>query len=707
MATRNNDSGKQRDKKTLTTGILGVFYESPNKEFNYKQVSTKLGYTEPSSRTLINQVMCELAKAGTLRETSRGKFKLKAKTGKVVGTVEITKTGNAFVVSDELSDDVFVSFKNLNSAFDGDTVQVSLYAMRRSGRLEGEVVAILQRARTQFVGTIRTAGHYSFMIPDSQKVLYDILIPSDKLMGAKPDQKVLVEIEEWTTSRRQNPVGRVVEILGDAGENETEMHAILAEFGLPAKFGKDIDAEANKIKFEINDYDLKTREDFRNVTTFTIDPADAKDFDDALSFQNLPNGNYEVGVHIADVTHYLHENTALDEEAFNRATSVYLVDRTVPMLPERLSNFLCSLRPDEEKFCFSVIFQINDEAEILDYRIAKTIICSNRRFAYEEAQEIIETQKGDFAKEILKLNELAKKLRSARFQRGAFNFDHKEVKFILDENSRPTGVYFKESKEANNLIEEFMLLANRKVAEFIGKQKRLPFVYRVHAEPNYEKLSNFSTFITRFGYAIDMTSSMSLSSSLNNLVNDVKGKPEQNIIENLAVRAMAKAVYSTKNIGHYGLAFDFYSHFTSPIRRYPDVLTHRLLYSYLRNQNPDTENLELKCKHCSYKEQQAVLAERSSIKYKQAEFLQDKIGEIFDGVISGVQEYGFFVELKDSACEGLVHVRNLVDDDYEYIAEEYCLQGDFSGKIYRLGDKVKVRITEVNLEKKQIDMDLA
>ncbi len=435
MPRKTNDDNLGRDKKTLTSGIMGVFYENPNKEFNYKQISTKLGYTEPSSRTLINQILCELTKAGTLKEASRGKFKLKAKSGKVVGTLEITKTGNAFVTSEELSEDIFVSFKNLNSAFDGDTVKVSLYARKSSNRLEGEVVEVIRRARTQFVGTIRTAGHYSFMIPDSQKVMYDILIPSDRLMGAKEDQKVLVEIEEWPNGR-QNPVGKVIEVLGEAGDNNTEMHAILAEYGLPAKFSEDIEREANRIKFEITDYDLKTREDFRNAPTFTIDPADAKDFDDALSFEKLDNGNYRIGVHIADVTHYMRENTPLDDEAFNRATSVYLVDRTVPMLPERLCNFLCSLRPNEDKFCFSAVFEMNDKAEVLSFKPMKTIISSDRRFAYEEAQEIIETGKGDFAEEILKLNELAKILRSARFQKGAFNFEHKEVKFVLDDDAR-------------------------------------------------------------------------------------------------------------------------------------------------------------------------------------------------------------------------------------------------------------------------------
>lgn len=699
--------GKGLNKKTLTAKILSIFSSSPQKEYNYKQLSGLLNITESAQRAMVSKILDELTNAGSLKESSRGKYRLKSKVGFIVGEIDLNKTGNAFVVSDDITEDVFVSFANLNTALHRDTVKVSLYAKRSGNRVEGEVVEIIKRSTDRFVGTIEKAGSYAFLIPDSYKMIFDIFIPADGLNGAKDGEKAVVQITEWHR-KSKNPTGKVVEILGNPGDNEVEMHAILAEFGLPAKFDPEIEKAANKIKEEFTQFDYETRTDYRNILTFTIDPEDAKDFDDAISFEFAGENKYKVGVHIADVSHYLLPGTELDKEAYNRATSVYLVDRVVPMLPERLSNFLCSLRPNEDKLCFSVIFEMNEKAEVLGFEIQKTIINSDRRFAYEDAQQVIETGKGDLAKELLIINDLAKILRKKRLEKGAFNFEHDEVKFILGENAIPTGVYFKESKEANNLIEEFMLLANRTVAEFIGAaQKPKDFVYRIHAEPNMEKLENFSGFIARFGYKIDTSNNIALSKSMNEIVKNVSGKPEQNIIENLAIRSMSKAVYTTKNIGHYGLAFDYYTHFTSPIRRYPDVLVHRLLFDYLKKRNPDTSNLESKCKYCSYQEQQAVMAERSSIKYKQVEFLQDKIGQVFEGVISGVTEWGFFVQLKENACEGLVHMRTLNDDMYIYDQEDYCIYGRYNKKKYQLGALVNVVITNVSLQKKQIDFELA
>ncbi len=695
---------KGLNKKTITSKILGIFSSSPQKEYNYKQLASLMSVKDTAQKGLIVKVLDELVQAGSLKEVSRGKYKLKSRVGYVVGELAMNKTGNAFVVSDDISEDIFVSFANLNTALHKDTVKVSLYAKRSRSRVEGEVVEIIERATDRFVGTIEKSGRYAFLIPDSNKMIFDIFIPLDNLNGAEDGIKAVVEITEWKR-KSKNPTGKVVEILGFPGDNDVEMHAILAEFGLPLKFSPEIEEEAKKIKEKFTQYDYETRKDFRDVLTFTIDPEDAKDFDDALSFESLDNGNYKVGVHIADVSHYLQAGSELDKEAYDRATSVYLVDRVVPMLPERLSNYLCSLRPNEEKLCFSVIFEMDKDAKVVNFDIDKTIIESDRRFSYEEAQQIIETGEGQFAEEVTILNEMAKTLRKNRFSTGAFNFEHNEVKFILGENAVPTGVYFKVSKEANNLIEEFMLLANRKVAEYIGKMSK-EFVYRVHAEPNMDKLENFSGFISRFGYSIDTSNSIALSKSMNDIVHNIVGKPEQNIIENLAVRAMSKAVYTTKNIGHYGLAFDYYTHFTSPIRRYPDVMVHRLLYDYIKKNPVDTSNLEARCKYCSFQEQQAVLAERSSIKYKQVEFLQDKIGQTFEGVISGVTEWGFFVELKDNGCEGLVHMRTLNDDFYIYDQEEYCIYGQYNNKVYRLGDTTKVSIVNVSLQKKQIDFEL-
>ncbi|MCK9322188.1 MAG: ribonuclease R, partial [Bacteroidales bacterium] len=652
-----NSNSKRISKKTLTSKILGIFSSSPHKEYNYKQLASLLAISDSHQRSIISKILIELVNTGSLMEMSKGKYKLKSRKTFIIGEIDLNKMGNAFVVSDMITDDVFVSSANLNTALHRDTVKISLYAKRSGNRIEGEVIEVIKRATDKFVGTIEKTGSYAFLIPDSHKMYSDIFIPAEGLNGVKDGEKAVVQITDWQ-QKSKNPTGKVVEILGNPGDNEVEMHAILAEFGLPSKFSPELENAANKIKEDFTQYDYETRKDYRNILTFTIDPEDAKDFDDAISFEKKTDDTYFIGVHIADVSNYLLPGTDLDEEAYDRGTSVYLVDRVVPMLPERLSNFLCSLRPDEDKLCFSVIFEMNDKAEVLSYKIEKTIIRSDKRLSYEDAQKTIDTGKGDIADEILKINDLAKILRKNRFKTGAFNFEHSEVKFILGENAIPTGVYFKVSTEANNLIEEFMLLANRKVAEFIGEATNpKDFVYRIHAEPNADKLENFSGFVSRFGYSIDTSNNIALSQSMNEIVKSVNGKPEQNIIENLAIRAMSKAVYTTKNIGHYGLSFDYYTHFTSPIRRYPDVMVHRLLYEYIKNHKPDTSNLEAKCKYCSYQEQQAVMAERSSIKYKQVEFLQNKIGQSFDGVISGVTEWGFFVQLKENACEGLVHMR--------------------------------------------------
>jgi ribonuclease R len=697
------------NKKKLKNAILSVLYEEPAKVINYKQIASWLGVKDPEGRRLINIALEEMKDDEYLEQISRGRYRLKAKTGTVCGVVELQPQGFAYINSDEVDRPILVSAHNLNNAMDGDKVRVHLYARRKKHDLEGEVTEILERAKTIFVGTVQMSRNFAFLLP-AGKVGFDIFIAKENLNGAKDGQKAIAEIIEWPPKAR-SPFGKITEVLGDTGNNDAEMHAILAEFELPHKFPKKVDKVAEKIPFEIPEEEYNKRRDFREVTTFTIDPADAKDFDDALSLQKLENGNWEVGIHIADVTHYVTPNSLMEAEAQSRATSVYLVDRVVPMLPERLSNGVCSLRPNEDKLCFSAVFEMTDEAKVVKQWFGKTVIHSNKRFAYEDAQEIIETGKGDLTEEVLKLNDLAKKLRAQRFKNGSIAFDRVEIKFNIDEDGKPLSVFFKEAKESNQLIEEFMLLANKKVAEFIGKSKKQKkaktFVYRIHDKPDPDKLQSFNSFISRFGYGIQLQSVKTISSSMNNLLDNVRGKKEQNVVETLAIRTMAKAEYSTRNIGHYGLAFDHYTHFTSPIRRYPDMMVHRLLEKYLEDgRSASEQKYEDLCRHSSDMETRAANAERASIKYKQVEFMQDHVGEVYPGVISGITDWGIYVELENK-IEGMIPIRELDDDFYMFDEKNYALVGRHNHKKYQLGDDITVKIWRTNLEKKQLDFRLA
>lgn len=699
------------NKKELMRNIINVFNENLEKTFNYKQVSTLLNVKSESQRVFINQLLYELLDEDFLVEISRGKFKVNSRGGHIEGVID-RQGVKTFLIPDDGGESVFIPERKTNHALLNDKVKVFLYASRKGQMPEGEVVEILKRAKDTFVGILDVSENYAFLTLDNRVMTNDIFIPKNKLKGGKTGQKAVVKLLSWEPNAK-NPIGEVVDILGDKGDNNAEMHAILAEFGLPYKYPEDVQAAADKIDAGITLEEVAKRIDMRNVITFTVDPRDAKDFDDALSLRKLDNGLWEVGVHIADVTHYVRPESIIEQEGQQRATSVYLVDRTIPMLPEHLSNGICSLRPNEDKLTYSVIFQMNDKAEIQHYEIAKTVICSNRRFSYEEAQAIIETGEGDYKEEILTMDRLAKLLRAKRFQDGAIAFDRVEVRFEIDEKGKPISVFFKEQKDSNKMIEEFMLLANKTVATHIGKpgkgQPVKTFVYRIHDVPNPDKLNNFAAFIKRFGYTLKTTGKQaSVSGSINHLLDEVQGKKEQNLIETLAIRSMAKAIYSTANLGHYGLAFDFYTHFTSPIRRYPDMMVHRLLEKYAAGgRSVNASEYEEYCKHSSDMEQLASNAERASIKYKQVEFMSDRIGQTFDGVISGVTEWGIYVELTENKCEGMIPIRDLDDDYYTFDDKNYCLVGRRYHKKYQLGDEITVKVAKANLDKKQLDFVIA
>ncbi|WP_421810396.1 ribonuclease R [Flagellimonas sp.] len=722
MSKKKKRARSQR-KNEITRGIFTVLEKEPSKSFNYKQIASKLGITDTQDRNELIKRLGQLKSSDRIVEEERGKYKKKPSVHTYfTGKMDLTSSGNGYVIVDELEDDIFVPYNRLNKAFHGDTVEVFLKPRRKGKKQEGEISKVLERKKTSFVGILDKQKTFAFVRPTDPRMYTDIFIPQEKMKKANNGDKVLVHIGDWPNDA-DSPYGEIIEVLGKPGEHNTEIHAILAEYGLPYEFPYEVEQFANTLDTSIKESEIAKRRDMREVLTFTIDPKDAKDFDDALSFQKLENGNYEIGIHIADVSHYVLPDTILEEEAYNRATSVYLVDRVVPMLPEVLSNNACSLRPNEEKYTFSAVFEMDDKARLVDQWFGRTAINSNERFAYEEAQHVIETGEAQIPEDIsirgkeytvsdeiveaiLTFDRLAKIMRTARMDAGAISFDKIEVRFNLNEKSEPESVYFKEAKDANKLIEEFMLLANRKVAEFIGKQKKT-FVYRIHDEPDQEKLMALNGVVSRFGHSINLKDRKSVNKSLNQLLEDVKGKKEQNLVDTLAIRSMSKAIYTTENIGHYGLGFDYYTHFTSPIRRYPDVMVHRLLQYYLDGgKSAKTVVYEEKCKHSSDMELLAANAERDSVKYMQIKFMEDHKDQEFLGVISGVTEWGIYVEIVENKCEGMVRIRDIKDDYYVFDDRQYAIIGERTKRMYQLGDEVYVMVKDTDLMKRHLDFSL-
>ncbi|MFD1161349.1 ribonuclease R [Hwangdonia seohaensis] len=726
MTRKKKGKSKNKGISNLTNTILSILKKDRNQSFNYKQIAAKLGVNDASSRNQIIKKLRDLQGKQEIEEVERGKYKAIVNTEYHIGKLDLAAKGNGYIISEDFDDDVFIASNNINKALNGDEVEFYVYKRRKRGNLEGEITNIIKREKSEYVGVIQIQEkkNFAFVVADSNKMYKDIFVPIDKINKAENGDKVLVKLEDWP-EKADSPYGKVIQVLGKPGDHNTEIHAILAEYGLPHDFPQEVEDFANKIDTSITQEEIAKRRDMRQDLTFTIDPKDAKDFDDALSFKMLENGLYEIGIHIADVSHYVQEGTILDDEAYERATSVYLVDRVVPMLPEVLSNNACSLRPHEEKYTFSAVFQMNDACDVKNQWFGRTVTYSDARFAYEEAQAVIEsktntipaevsltgkTYKTDqaIADAILKMDELAKKMRRKRMSSGAISFDKVEVKFDLDEEANPIGVFFKTSKDANKMIEEFMLLANKKVAEFIGKQSpKKTFVYRVHDKPDDSKLSNLQSIVSKFGYKLNFKDRKTTSASLNNLLKEVNGKKEQNLVDTLTIRSMSKAEYTTNNIGHYGLAFDYYSHFTSPIRRYPDVMSHRLLQHYLDGGKSANEAIyEDKCNHSSNMENLATKAERDSIKYMQIKFMEDHKDEAFVGVISGVTDWGIYVEIISNKCEGMVSVRDMKDDHYAFDQDQYAMVGRNTKTMYQLGDEVVVKVKNTDLVKKHLDFNL-